>query len=316
MPPQPAASAARRRWGRLALATAVTAWLLVVLGGWVRITGSGMGCGPDWPLCHGELIPLMDLPTFLEWSHRVVAAFLSAMLIGAAAVAWWPGRGPGWRRARRLSAAAVAVLAVQVMLGAVTVWLELPPTSVVLHLGTAMVLLAVLLIAGTLAVAGPRSRLPDGAARTGWLGAGAGFAVVLLGALVANLQAAPSCQGFPLCNGSFLPAGGWRIQLHWLHRLSAYALVGWCLWLPRHVGRRRPGDPAARRAALAAAAVAVGQLAVGAAMVLGGLPSELRALHLALGAGLFGLLAVTAVLVSRPPAPDRESEAAPDAATA
>ena len=306
----------RRRWGRLALATAVTAWLLIVLGGWVRITGSGMGCGPDWPLCNGELIPLMDLPTFIEWSHRMVAAVLSVMVVGTAVAAWWPGRGRGWSRARTLSAAAAAVLAVQVMLGAVTVWLELPPASVVLHLGTAMVLLGLLLAAGTLAVAGRRTLLPDGAARTGWLGAGAGFAVVLLGALVANLEAAPACQGFPLCNGSVLPAGGWRIQLHWLHRLSAYALVGWCLWLPRYVRRRRPGDPAASRAALAAAGIALVQLAVGAAMVLGGLPGELRALHLALGAALFGLLAVTAVLVARPPAPAGEPDPADGAAVA
>lgn len=261
-PPTAHASPARRRWGRLALVSAVTAWLLVVLGGWVRITGSGMGCGPDWPLCHGRLIPLMDLPTFLEWSHRVVAAVLGVMVAAAGVMAWWPGRGEGWRGIRRLSAAALVLLAVQVMLGAVTVWLELPPSTVVLHLGTAMALLAVLLVGATLAVAGPRVRLPDGAARTGWLGAGAGFAVVLLGALVANLGAAPACQGFPLCNGTVLPGGGWRIQLHWLHRLSAYALAAWCLWLPRHVRRRRPGDSAARRWAAGAAALAADRKSV------------------------------------------------------
>ncbi len=293
--------APRRGWGILTAVTAVAAWLLIVLGGWVRITGSGMGCGPDWPLCNGRLIPLMDLPTFIEWSHRLVAAVVALMVAAVAARAWWPGRDAGWERARRLSAAAVVLVAVQVLLGAVTVWLELPPASVVLHLGTAMALLAVLLAGGGLALAGPRTRLPDGAARTGWTGAWAGFAVVLLGALVANLEAAPACQGFPLCNGSLLPEGGWRIQLHWLHRLSAYALAAWCLWLPRHVRRRRPGDPAARRWAAGAAALAAAQVALGAVMVLGGLPSGLRALHLAVGAALFGALVVTAALVARPP---------------
>ena len=316
MPALSAADPVRRRWGRLALASAVAAWLLIVLGGWVRITGSGMGCGPDWPLCNGELIPLMDLPTFIEWSHRLVAAVVGLMVAGVALHAWWPGRDGDWSRPRRYSAAAGILVVVQVLLGAVTVRLELPPTSVVLHLGTAMALLAVLLAGGALAVAGGRVRLPDGAARTGWAGAGAGFAVVLLGALVANLEAAPACQGFPLCNGSVLPAGGWRIQLHWLHRLAAYALVAWCLWLPRHLRRRRPGDAAARRWALAAAALATVQLGVGAAMVLGGLPQGLRALHLAVGAALFGALVVTAALVARPPAPAGERERAREEAPA
>jgi heme A synthase len=285
----------------LALATAVTVWLLITLGGVVRITGSGMGCGPDWPLCNGQILPPMDPETLIEWSHRLVAALVGLPVLAVAALSFlWSGEGR-WRGLRRLSVAGVVLLLIQAGLGAVTVKLDLPASSVILHLGTGMALLAVLVAGAVRALGGSRVRLPDGAARAGWLTAAAGLAVVLLGAFVANLEAAPACRGFPLCNGSMLPAGDWRIQLHWGHRVAAYALVAWALWLPGWVGRRRPGDPAARRTALAAAALAVIQLGLGAAMVLSGLPTALRAAHLAAGAALFAVLVAVATLLSRPP---------------
>lgn len=291
-----------RRWGGLALVTATAAFGLIVLGGVVRITGSGMGCGPDWPLCNGHLVPPMDFETLVEWGHRMVAATVSLLVGAVLVVAWWPGRDEAWRPYRKLSAAAAALLVVQVLLGAVTVWLELPPASVILHLGTAMGLLAVLTVGAVRALSGPRSRIPDVASRVGWMAAGYGLLVVLAGALVANLDAAPACQGFPLCNGRLLPEGGWRIHLHWGHRLVAYGLVGWSLFLPGWVRRRRPGDPAARRSAVAATALVLTQLGVAVALVLSGIPIWLQALHLAVGTAVFVALVVMALLVSRPPA--------------
>jgi heme A synthase len=44
----------------LAFTSAGFAFALIVLGALVRITGSGMGCGDDWPLCNGRLIPALD----------------------------------------------------------------------------------------------------------------------------------------------------------------------------------------------------------------------------------------------------------------
>ena len=300
--PTGADDGATRRWGRIAALTALMTFLLIVLGGWVRITGSGMGCGPDWPRCNGQWIPLMDLETFIEWSHRLVAAVVGVMVAGLAAHAWWPGRGEGWRWRRTLSAVAFVLLVVQVLLGAVTVRLELPPASVILHLGTAMLLLGVLLVAATRQLSGRLQPVSDGPNRTAWGLAAGGFVVVLLGALVANLGAAAACQGFPLCNGELVPPGSFRVHLHWGHRMAAYALALAVLVLPARIARRRPTDAGARRAAWIVLLLAVGQVAVGAAMVLQTLPEVLRALHVALGAGLFGALVVTAELVGRRPA--------------
>lgn len=298
-----------RGWRRLAGVAMVVSYLLIVLGGIVRITGSGMGCGDHWPLCNGKLIPPMDLPTLIEYGHRLVAAAVSLLVAGLAVWAWRRRRDPGWSDRARLSTWALALLILQVLLGAITVWLELPPWSVILHLGTAMALLAVLLIAAL----GSRPRTEGfvaGADRRGtlaWTLTGLGAAVVLLGALVANLDAAPACQGFPLCNGRWLPAPAWRVQVHWLHRFAAYVLVAGSLALPWLAARVPSSGGGGRAVAWVVAGTALGQLIVAAAMVLGYLPIGwtdsgavgLRALHIALGTALFAALLAHARLQTR-----------------
>src|SRR5688500_4698245 len=136
-----------RRFTTLAWSAAVCTYLLIVLGAIVRITGSGMGCGDHWPLCNGHLFPpLNDIGTVIEWSHRLVAALVSALVAALAVYDWWLHR-PSAHPPIRPSYVALALLVVQLLLGAITVKLELLPWSVVLHLGTAMLLLATLLVA-------------------------------------------------------------------------------------------------------------------------------------------------------------------------
>src|SRR5947208_13555109 len=77
-----------RRFTRLAWTAATFTYLLIILGGVVRITGSGLGCGEHWPLCNGRLFPPLDLPTWIEWSHRLVAGALTGLVVVLAACAW------------------------------------------------------------------------------------------------------------------------------------------------------------------------------------------------------------------------------------
>ena len=285
------------RWlGRLGLAAAAATFALIVLGGIVRITGSGLGCGDDWPLCNGELIPPMDLPTLIEYGHRLAALLVSALVVLVAIFGWFAGRNDptpedvtgASARLTGLGLLSVGLLVIQIMLGAVTVWLELPPASVILHLGTAMLLLATLLVITLEAYRPGRTRVRDGASRRGaWTVIGA-FVVVLLGALTANLDAGPACQGFPLCNGTAFPGSGGNplVHSHWAHRVAAYVLVAWCLALPWTMKRARPSDSGLKRPTQIVAAVVLVQLAAGAAMVLMSLPTDIRAAHVGLGAAV------------------------------
>jgi heme A synthase len=291
-----------RGWRRLAIGAAVVTYLLVTLGGIVRITGSGMGCGDDWPLCNGALVPVMDLPTFIEYSHRLVAAAVAVLVAAMGLVAWRSRSDAAWQSQRRVAVWAVSLLVVQILLGAITVWLELPPPSVVLHLGTGMALLGVLVAGACQGVAPHRlgNRSSDLASRLAWGMTVLGLVVVLVGALVANLGAAPACQGFPLCNGELLPGRDWRIELHWFHRTLAYLFALGTLSLPIVAARRRSGDAATRAGGRVVVVTALGQVAVAAAMVLALLPDGLRALHVALGAAVFAALVAHAWLVAHP----------------
>ena len=288
-----------RAFTRLAWTAAGFTYLLIILGAIVRITGSGMGCGEHWPLCNGKLLPPLDLPTLIEYTHRLVAASVSILVLALATYARWLREGAGSREQDssngpiavsshrptvRPSVApyvALGLLALQVALGAVTVKLELPPWTVILHLGTAMLLLATLIVAARGSLAAPPSR-------AGLVALIPGFVTVLFGALTANLGAASACLGFPLCNGQLVPDGNYLQHIHWTHRLLAYTLFGYSVWW---AVRTR------QRGAWGVVALVTLQVAVAAAMVLLALPppGPLQAAHVAVGAAVWAGL-VLAVL--------------------
>src|SRR5207244_6695150 len=88
----------------LAVATAAVTYALVVLGGVVRVSGSGLGC-PDWPLCHGHLLPPLNLYAIIEYSHRTTASLASALIVLTAAVALL-----AWRKRRDIVIPAMVAL--------------------------------------------------------------------------------------------------------------------------------------------------------------------------------------------------------------
>src|SRR5262245_8030205 len=69
---------------RLAFTTAVVMFALIVVGSIVRTTGSGLAC-PDWPLCHGRLIPPLQFNILIEWFHRLLALVVGLGLLATAA---------------------------------------------------------------------------------------------------------------------------------------------------------------------------------------------------------------------------------------
>jgi heme A synthase len=294
-----------RRFAWLSFITAFFTYCLIVFGGVVRITGSGMGCGDDWPLCNGRLIPPMDFMTAIEYGHRLAALFVSVLIIGLAVYAFRQRESPAFKTRRLFPYAIVAVvmLVVQVMVGAITVWMELPAGTVVLHLGLASLLLAVLIVAGLRALL--PAETPPGGMKAGyqrWAHITAALVYVLLifGGLVANTGAGPLCQGFPLCNGQWFPEGGGLVHLHWTHRVLAYALVPIALAAAIMTVRQK-APVAVSRAAMVALGLVIGQVWVAAEMVILHLPPLIRGLHLAVGVALWAALVVWASLARRLP---------------
>ncbi len=286
---------------RLAWTGAALAFGLIVLGGIVRITGSGMGCGDDWPRCNGEWFPPLDLPTLIESSHRWVAALASLVVVAMTVVGWRYHRHDAL--VRNPATLALLLLVSQVLLGAVTVKLALPPWVVILHFANAMVLLAVLIVTGLRASATHDARaareapapgpLPHKAYVHVWVTAGLGLVVILFGAQVANFDAGLLCLGFPLCSGSALPPPTPLAFLPWAHRFLAFLFLGLVLALAIRL-HRRPDEPGTRlrRWTTVVLVITMAQIALGAAMVVQLLPSWFRAAHLLVGTALWAALVV------------------------
>ncbi len=288
---------------------------LIVLGGIVRITGSGMGCGDHWPRCDGEWFPPLDLPTLIESSHRWFAAVVSLLVASIAVVALRRHRSEPELRNPAILAA--ALLVAQVLLGAVTVKLVLPPSVVITHFANAMVLLAVLLVLALRAGSGSGRPLPQSdrhpAHRLVTATAAAGFVVILFGAQVANFDAGLLCLGFPLCNGSAMPPAGPLAQLHWAHRALAFGFVVLLGLLAARVrSDARPESAGLRVWTAAVVAATLVQVGVAAAMILHLLPTGLRALHLLVGAAIWAALVILTFHSRRTPS----TAAVPDRANA
>jgi protoheme IX farnesyltransferase len=296
---------------RLAWTGSALAICLIVLGAVVRISGSGLGCGEHWPRCNGRWFPPLDLPTLIEIGHRWAAALVSVVVLALAAVAWVRHRREPALRGPATVAA--ILLVVQVLLGAVTVKLALPPWVIITHLANAMLLLATLLVVAlrasspdAAAVQSPQ-RHPDHGLVLGT--AALGFAVILFGAQVANFNAGLLCLGFPLCNGELLPPKAPLAALHWGHRLLAFGFLGLVTLLVSRVSRR--SDPASgklRHAVVVVLALAVTQIGVAAAMVLQLLPPGLRVLHLLVGTLVWAALVVLVFYSARTPAEVKTGE--------
>jgi cytochrome c oxidase assembly protein subunit 15 len=273
-----------RRLGQLFAAITGLTFGLVVLGALVRAHGAGLAC-PDWPLCFGDFVPRFDLRVGFEWSHRVLAGTISLLFAAAAALAL---RDPRIRPALRGWIAATAVvLAVQIVLGALTVWHLLASWTVVSHLltGNAFALCLALTSRALFRLDAPRPPVPvSRPLRVALLVTGALLtAQMLLGGRVSSTYAGLACSEWPTCNqGVFFPGFEGALGTQILHRLGAYALavaVLCAVWIGR-------GTPELRRWLGAAGILVLAQIGVGVANVLLRLPVEVTGLHSALAAAL------------------------------
>lgn len=286
---------------RRALTTAaiVGVFLLMVLGGLVSATGSGLGCGNEWPKCNGRWIPSFDEPeVFLEWFHRLVAAMVGLLVLGAVLVSW--------RENAALAATALGLLVVQVLLGAITVRWELPPAVSTAHLAVGTALFAVLIAISV--VLSARSKDPlVGPIPLGLLGAATWvtFLQMVLGAYVRHIGAGLACPHPVVC----LPSEYLPVTVHFLHRLMALVVLG----LVHAVGVRLLRLPSAegglRRAGLIAMVLVGVQIGLGVLSVSTQLQPHVTTTHLAVALLLLGTLVYAytqGVLRTRPqPAPLR-----------
>lgn len=283
---------------RLLLLTILLTFALVVVGGTVRATDSGLGC-PDWPKCHGEFIPPAEFHTLIEFSHRTVASVVGFVFLGVTFFTFRDERRSPlifW-----LAASAGVVLVVQIILGGITVKRELPAEIVALHLGTAMTFMALLIVSGVISIARSRGfqavRLASASpfTRLAILTAGATLVTLVLGSYISGSGASLACEGWPLCNGQVVPNEGGDVALHFLHRLVA-GLLGVLLLGTTYLAFEGRVAPALRWALIGSCAMYVGQAIVGAANIWTELADAVVVAHLSLAALLWCVMVAVAAL--------------------
>ncbi len=213
---------ARRLYKSLgALTTAV--FLLMMLGSLVRNMGAGLSC-PDWPLCHGQLIPSLEDPrVFVEWFHRLIASMVSFGLLGISIAVY---RNRIYRGILgNLNFAAIGLLLCQVLLGGLTVIGLLKGEIVTAHLAVGFLFFATLLWmtlrTRTLAQGKMKTVAAAKFSRFAVISAGVVYFQVLLGGMVASHYAGLACLDFPTCNGSWVPVLQGNVLLQFLHRVGA-----------------------------------------------------------------------------------------------
>ncbi|MEQ1692437.1 MAG: COX15/CtaA family protein, partial [Gemmatimonas sp.] len=224
MPTQILPPVAVRRAATVAL---VVAFVHIVFGAIVRISGSGMGCGDNWPKCYGYWFPPFErMDLIIEVMHRYLAFALFVAIAWLVTVSWRVraersvgGAGGVWNAARL----SLGLWFAPALFGAVTVFTGNLPWATVVHKLLAAALLAVLTVAtiragglGGSAILGLRGS--SRAATSATSAAIGALLVVLMGGLTAKLPgAAVACAGFPLCGEGSLGGSAQHVQL--THRI-------------------------------------------------------------------------------------------------
>jgi cytochrome c oxidase assembly protein subunit 15 len=284
---------------RLLLITILATFVLVIVGGTVRATDSGLGC-PDWPTCHGSLIPKAEKHTLIEWSHRTIAAVVGFLFLGVTYVAFRDER----RHTREfwIAFAAGIALVIQIALGAITVKRELPAEITAAHLGTAMVFMGLLIVTFMLSRFRSRAMRVFGAAgdspftRMAVVAAAAAFVTLVLGSYISGTGASLACDGWPLCNGSVVPDGNHDVGLHYMHRVLAGILGLLAVGLIYLGFEERRNQPWLLVLPVFAGVVFVVQALIGAANIWTELAAWVVVTHLSLAALLWCTLVVVSVL--------------------
>jgi cytochrome c oxidase assembly protein subunit 15 len=325
----------RARLHKLTVLTLFLTFDLVLFGAFTRLSDSGLGC-PDWPGCYGSASPIgahgeiqsaqATLPSgpvthgkaWVEMTHRYLATGVGALITLLAVWSWL-----AWRRSQHTispwwASATLLWVCLQGAFGAWTVTMKLYPAIVTAHLLGGLGLLALLAVQAESYQPRPLV-LPRRLALAASFVALLAVAQIALGGWVSTNYAVLACSDFPTCQGRWWPPvdfdhgftllrplgagkeGGYLpfaalTAIHMTHRigavvlLSALAALAWALHATR--------DPAARRWALALAAVGAWQLASGLGNVVLGWPLLAALAHTG-GAAALVLVLTTLIVRAR-----------------
>lgn len=211
----------------LGLLATFGAYVILIMGALVTVTGSGEGCGKSWPLCHGVLLPdSVSIETFIEYSHRIVSGIVGVIVV---AFSVWAVVALRTRAVRSFASLSVFFIVLQGALGAMAVVWGQSDAVLALHFGFAMLCFSSVLLltaqvfkAGSAPLAYKRTRqVSSGFRNLVWGTTIYTYAVVYTGAYVRHTKSGLGCSDFPLCNGQLIPPLTGAAGVQFMHRAAA-----------------------------------------------------------------------------------------------
>ncbi|MDQ1740104.1 MAG: heme a synthase [Pseudonocardiales bacterium] len=291
---------------RLALASVIANVVIVVTGGAVRLTGSGLGC-PTWPSCtDASLTPTREYAVhgIIEFANRQLTFVLSAVVLATLIVAVLA------RRQVRLAALVAASIPAQAVLGGITVLTHLNPWTVAAHFGLSMLIIAAAFaLWGRLREDAGDQVVPSGAAAGGAVGPAAlrtaCWAIMVLTAAVLTVGAVVTGSGPHAGDkGATHRIGFDPAAVSQLHADLVMLLIGVSLGFAV-LAQAAGASSSLRRAAWLLVAVELAQGLIGFVQYFTHVPAVLVGLHM-LGACLVWLAALTVLArtLHRPSQPE------------
>ncbi|MHA6483096.1 COX15/CtaA family protein [Paenibacillus sp. strain BS8-2] len=217
------------RFRALAIASCIGMLLVLLAGALVTNTGSGRGCGDDWPLCHGKFIPAYTLETAIELSHRVVSALEGILVLGVALAVYAKYKRDRKTFSEPLFYANSALLftIIQALMGAAAVKWHQSDAVMAIHFGISIIAFAstMLLVIWTYRLkrgtASERTAVPNSVYKYALAASIFCYGIIYLGAFIRHTESAGGCVGWPLCNGEIIPEMSGATGIVFVHRVGA-----------------------------------------------------------------------------------------------
>ncbi len=296
---------------KFAVITASATFLLIIAGGLVTSTDSGLAV-PDWPLSYGQLMPPMVGGIFYEHGHRMVATFVGML---TTILAFWLWKKDHRRWVKLLGVIALLTVIAQGVLGGITVLLLLPTWVSVSHATLAQLFFSLTIVLAIITSESWNSLRPVESSHAGTTHtlalatSGAVLMQLILGALMRHTGSGLAIPDFPLSYTLWLPPVGssemnslneyrltyydlppielQQIWIHFAHRVGAVLVTFMVLANVRHVLRNYT-DRSLREPAILQGMLLLVQILLGALTVWTGKGVQVSTAHVAAGALLMG----------------------------
>jgi len=307
---------------RFATLTSIAAFLLIIAGGLVTSTGSGLSV-PDWPLSFGKVMPPMTGGVFYEHGHRMVATVVGIL---TAILAFWIMRVERRRWVKVLGFVTLGAIVAQGVLGGITVLMQLPVSVSVAHAALAQSVFCLTVILALVTSAGWKAHVTTGMSIRAQtqeyciVTSAAVFIQLLLGAWMRHSGAGLAIPDFPFSYGRIIPpldeasmpainaaretvglspVTASQVAIHFAHRVGAAVVLVMAIITAVHVLRSYPSEGRLREPAVVLLLLVCFQILLGALTIWTGKGVEVSTMHVATGALILATSVLLCVIVSQ-----------------